>query len=73
MLRKGTSEILKIKDPVQRLAAAVIYQAFLDFEYSPTPFIREDAGKFLASGGGQWKHIIDYDLAKIFKAYKERR
>ena len=73
MLRKGTSHILQIKDPVQRLVAAVIYQAFLDYEYSPTLFIKRDAEQFLEGGGGVYKDIIDYDLAKIFKLYKEER
>ena len=67
----GLEEILNCHHPYDRLLAAIIYQAFLDYECSPAE--AEDAGKFLASGGGQWKHIIDYDLAKIFKAYKERR
>jgi len=71
MLKKGTSEILKIEDPVQRLAAAVIFQAFLDYDYSDE--YGADAEEFLSSGGGEWSDIVDYKVSDVFDLYKKKK
>ena len=73
LMRKGTSEILKIADPAQRLVAAIIFQAFGDIYYSPTPEIVADAEEFLRSGGGVWNDFVDYDISELYRRYVEEQ
>ena len=69
---KGTSEILKIEDPAKRVAAAVIFQAFLDLYYSSTPELVESAQAFLENGAGEWADYFDHDfIPQMYERFKE--
>ena len=52
------------------LPHAVILQAIKDLRH-PDEEIREDAERFLESGGGFWAEYTTLDVDKIYQTYKE--
>ena len=72
MPRKGFSEIHKINDPWERLMAAIIYQAILDYFNPPDMETWLSAYHFLDERGGVYDHLVSYDIKRIWQLAKEK-